>query len=77
MHRDLGFCRDGQLPLHSSRRDLEPSVRQDLIRYVGYAASNSKAPTAAVGGESAIPQEAEAVIGLSQAPSLVGGLIRW
>lgn len=36
-------------PLHSSRRDLEPSVRQALIGYVGFAASISAAPPAAVG----------------------------
>jgi len=38
-----------EVPLHSSRRVREPSVRQDLIGYVGFAASISTAPTAAVG----------------------------
>jgi hypothetical protein len=37
------------ITLHSSRRDLEPSVRQELIGYVGFAASISAAPPAAVG----------------------------
>jgi hypothetical protein len=40
---------DRLLSLHSSRRDLEPSVRQELIGYVGFAASTSAAPPAAVG----------------------------
>jgi hypothetical protein len=30
-----------RLTLHSSRRDPEPSVRQELIGYVGFAASIS------------------------------------
>jgi hypothetical protein len=35
--------------LHGSRRDPEPSVRQDLIGYVGFAASISTAPPSALG----------------------------
>ena len=38
-----------EVPLHSSRRVREPSVRQELTGYVGFAASISTAPTAAVG----------------------------
>jgi hypothetical protein len=38
-----------RLTLHSSRRDLEPSVRQEFIGDVGFAASISTAPPAAVG----------------------------
>jgi hypothetical protein len=37
------------LPLHNSRRDLESSVGQALIGYVGFAASISAAPPAVVG----------------------------
>jgi hypothetical protein len=40
--------------LHSSRRIREPSVRQELIGYVGFAAIISTAPTAAVGGREAL-----------------------
>jgi hypothetical protein len=41
-------------PLHSSRRAREPSASQDLIGYVGFAASISTAPTAAVGRQASV-----------------------
>jgi hypothetical protein len=41
--------REVSLTLRSSRRVREPSVRQELIGYLGFAASISTAPMAAVG----------------------------
>jgi len=41
--------------LHSSRREFEPSVGQESIGYVGFAASISAAPPAAMGRLPAFP----------------------
>jgi hypothetical protein len=42
-------ARRDRLLSHSSRQDLEPTVRQALIGYVGFAASISATPPAAMG----------------------------
>ena len=43
-----------EVPLHSSRRVREPSVRQDLIGYVGFAASIFTVTPAAEGRDVAV-----------------------
>jgi len=50
-NHDLGLRTAQWRPLHSSRRDPEPSVRQELIGYVGFAAGISTTPPSALGRE--------------------------